>query len=227
MAFTLIKLPFDEGALEPFLSRETLAYHHGKHHAAYVNNLNNLIKDTKFESMDLVSIIKNSDGGIFNNSAQVFNHDFYWHCLSGKQTKPSKELENALKRDFGSIETFKEQFTQKALTLFGSGWVWLSIDNNSGKLEIEQTSNADTPLRHGRTPLLTCDVWEHAYYIDYRNARAGYLEKWQEWVNWDFVSGNYNKANILSQSGYSDACYEESELCDYIDTMQATEHVNT
>jgi Fe-Mn family superoxide dismutase len=226
MAFTLMKLPFDEGALEPFLSKETLTYHHGKHHAAYVSNLNNLIKDTKFESMDLVSIIKNSDGGIFNNSAQVFNHDFYWHCLSDKQTKPSKELENALERDFGSIETFKEQFTQKALTLFGSGWVWLSIDS-SGKLAIEQTSNADTPLRHGRMPLLTCDVWEHAYYIDYRNARAGYLEKWREWVNWDFVSNNFNKAHAMNQSGYSDACNEDSELCDYIDTMQAAEHVST
>lgn len=189
MTHTLMDLPFDENALEPYISKETLQYHHGKHHAGYVSKLNGLIEDTEYEEMELEDIVKKADGGIFNNAAQVYNHNFYFNGMSKKVTSPSKELLALVERDFGSIKAFKEIYLEKAAGLFGSGWVWLSIDR-SGSLVLESFSNAGNPLLSGHTPLLTCDVWEHAYYIDYRNARPDYLEKWWELVNWDFVSEN-------------------------------------
>jgi len=189
MTHTLMDLPFDENALEPHISKETLQYHHGKHHAGYVNKLNGLIEGTVYADMKLEEIVKKADGGIFNNAAQVFNHDFYFNGMSTTATSPSKELLALFERDFSSIEAFKEKFLEMAAGLFGSGWVWLSI-NDSGTLVIESFSNAGNPLLLGHTPLLTCDVWEHAYYIDYRNARPDYLQKWWELVNWDFVSDN-------------------------------------
>ncbi len=189
MTHTLMDLPFDENALEPVLSKETLAYHHGKHHAGYINNLNKLIKGTKYEDVDLAEIVVSADGGIFNNAAQVYNHNFYFNGITAKAGSPSSNLLELLNRDFGSFENFKKIFLETAAGLFGSGWVWLSQDA-SGKLLIESFSNAGNPLLSKHTPLLTCDVWEHAYYIDYRNARAEYLEKWWEVINWDFVSHN-------------------------------------
>ncbi len=189
MTHTLMDLPFDENALEPYISKETLQYHHGKHHAGYVNKLNALIEGTVYADMELEEIVKKADGGIFNNGAQVFNHDFYFNGMSTKATSPSKELLALIERDFTSMEAFKEKFLEMAAGLFGSGWVWLSV-KDSDSLVIESFSNAGNPLLLDHTPLLTCDVWEHAYYIDYRNARADYLEKWWELVNWDFVSDN-------------------------------------
>ncbi len=189
MTHTLMDLPFDENALEPYISKETLQYHHGKHHAGYVNKLNALIEGTVYADMELEEIVKKADGGIFNNGAQVFNHDFYFNGMSTKATSPSKELLALIERDFSSMDAFKEKFLEMAAGLFGSGWVWLSV-KDSDSLVIESFSNAGNPLLLDHTPLLTCDVWEHAYYIDYRNARADYLEKWWELVNWDFVSDN-------------------------------------
>ena len=212
MTHTLMKLPFDENALEPYISKETMQYHHGKHHAGYINNLNTLIKDTAFEEMKLEDIVKKSDGGIFNNASQIFNHDFYFNGISSKKSIPSQLLSESIERDFDSIEKFKEDFLKTAATLFGSGWVWLSI-NKEDKLIIETRSNADNPILYDHRPLLTCDVWEHAYYIDYRNARAEYLEKWWELVNWDFVSENL--ANHLyiefPCDDYSGACEFKAE----------------
>lgn len=189
MTHTLMNLPFHENALEPYISKETLQYHHGKHHAAYIYNLNRLIKDTEFENMNLEEIIKTAKNSIYNNAAQVYNHDFYFKGMGRKITVPSKDLLALFNRDFGSFEAFKEIFLETATGLFGSGWVWLSIDD-SGSLILESFSNADNPLLSGHTPLMTCDVWEHTYYIDYRNARADYLNKWWGLVNWDFVSQN-------------------------------------
>ncbi len=189
MTHTLMDLPFNENALEPSISKETLQYHHGKHHAGYVNKLNGLIEGTVYADMNLEDIVKKADGGIFNNAAQVYNHNFYFNGMCEKETSPSKEMSALFERDFTSIEAFKKKFLEMAAGLFGSGWVWLSLDD-SGTLVIESFSNAGNPLLLGHTPLLTCDVWEHAYYIDYRNARADYLEKWWELVNWDFVSKN-------------------------------------
>ncbi|GIT97535.1 superoxide dismutase [Sulfurovum sp. TSL1] len=189
MTHNLMKLPFKMDALEPHISKETLTYHHCKHHHGYVEKLNTLIEGTVYADMELEEIVKKADGGIFNNGAQVFNHNFYWNSMSEKETSPSKELLDLIERDFTSLESFKKKFLEMAAGLFGSGWVWLSI-NESGTLVIESFSNAGNPLLLDHTPLLTCDVWEHAYYIDYRNARADYLEKWWELVNWDFVSEN-------------------------------------
>lgn len=225
MTHILMDLPFDENALEPYISKETLQYHHGKHHAGYINNLNRLIKDTQYENMNLKEIVTTAGGGIFNNAAQVFNHDFYFNGMSNKETVPSKPLIDLLNRDFGSLEAFKEIFLETAVGLFGSGWVWLSI-NGSGSLALEPHSNAGNPLLSGHTPLLTCDVWEHAYYIDYRNARAAYLEKWWGLINWDFVSQNL-EAYAESRHGFIDPCNDNSELCDYIDSVERTEHSNT
>jgi len=193
MKFELMQLPYDQTALEPYLSRETLSYHYGKHHAGYVNKLNALIEGTQYVGQSLEYIIKNGDGAIFNNAAQVFNHDFYWHGLSPSSTAQSDQLSQQLICDFGSLEKFKEIFLSAATGFFGSGWVWLVVDDG-GHLVIETTSNADTPIRHGRLPLLVCDVWEHAYYIDYRNGRPDYLENWWKLINWKFVSDNLENA---------------------------------
>ena len=190
MTHTLIDLPFDENALEPFISKETLEYHHGKHHAAYVNNLNRLIENTTYANMNLEAIIISASGGIFNNAAQVYNHDFYFKGMGRKITSPSKELLEVFNRDFGSLEAFKEIFLETATGLFGSGWVWLSIDN-SGSLILESFSNAGNPLLSGHTPLLTCDVWEHAYYLNYMADRKKYINNFWKVVNWDKVSKKY------------------------------------
>jgi len=190
MEHKLPPLPFAKDALEPVISAETIDYHYGKHHQAYVNNLNKLILGTEFEDMPLEDIIKKSSGGIFNNAAQVFNHTFYWHCLAPDAGgTPQGELAGAIDQAFGSFEAFKEKFSATAATTFGSGWAWL-VKDSDGKLEIISTSNAGTPLTEDKKPLLTCDVWEHAYYIDYRNARPSYIDKFWELVNWDFVSAN-------------------------------------
>ncbi len=223
MQHELMKLPYAQDALEPYISAETVSFHYGKHHAGYVNKLNGLVENTEFANMSLEQIVKHADGAIFNNAAQVFNHDFYWHSLSGRPTIPSVELSDLIERDFGSTESFKEEFLGAAAGLFGSGWVWLVI-TKEGKLVIEQTSNADTPIRHDKLPLLTCDVWEHAYYIDRRNARPEYLENWWTLVNWQFVSDKLAEVTNDPIAGYSQPCNEDNEVCDYVDTMQEQEH---
>jgi Fe-Mn family superoxide dismutase len=185
-------LPYAMNALEPYISKETLEYHYSKHHQAYVNNLNNLIKDTEFAHLSLEETILKSSGGIFNNAAQVWNHTFYWNCLTPKSSQePTGELADAINKAFGSFDEFKKRFSQTTIATFGSGWGWL-VKNADGSLEIISTSNAGTPLQQGKKALLTCDVWEHAYYIDYRNARPTYVEKFWEIVNWDFVAANFS-----------------------------------
>lgn len=194
MPFTLIKLPFAMDALEPYISEETLKYHYGKHHQGYVNKLNSLLKGTKSANETLENLIKNESGGIFNNAAQIWNHNFYWLSLTPKSSKkPAGKLLKAIDKDFGSFDKFKEAFKEKALSNFGSGWTWL-VKNPDGALEILNTSNADTPMRHNKKALLTCDVWEHAYYIDYRNERGTYIDKFWNIVNWQFVEKNYEEA---------------------------------
>lgn len=192
MEHKLPQLPYAMDALQPHISKETLEYHYGKHHQTYVTNLNNLIKGTDFETMRLEDIVRKSSGGVFNNAAQVWNHTFYWFCLSPKGGgQPSGALAEAIKKKFGSLEEFKKQFTQTAVTTFGSGWAWL-VKNTDGSLELASTSNAQTPLTQtGKTPLLTCDVWEHAYYIDYRNRRPDYVTAFWNLVNWEFVAKNF------------------------------------
>jgi superoxide dismutase, Fe-Mn family len=190
MTHELPKLPYAMDALAPYISKETLEYHYGKHHQAYVTNLNSLIKDTKFANASLEETIKNSDGGIFNNAAQVWNHTFYWHCMTPEsQGAPSGKCADAIQKAFGSFEDFKKEFTKTAIGTFGSGWGWL-VKNKDGKLEIISTSNAGTPMTQDKKALLTCDVWEHAYYIDYRNMRPTYVENFWKLVNWDFVEKN-------------------------------------
>lgn len=191
MKHELMKLPFEMDALSPYMSKETLEFHHGKHHQTYINKLNDLITDTQYENMSLEAIIEKSQGPIFNNAAQVFNHDFFWHSLSPVTSCPSSELFEQIEKDFGSTERLKEAFLDAAIGLFGSGWVWLIFQNR--RLEIVATSNAQTPIKDGIYPLLTCDVWEHAYYIDYRNARPLYLDGYWKLVNWDFVSNNFSQ----------------------------------
>jgi Fe-Mn family superoxide dismutase len=186
-------LPYPMDSLQPVISRETIEYHYGKHHQTYINNLNKLIAGTEYEDMSLEDIIKKASGGIFNNAAQVFNHNFYWNCLSPNGGKEAAgKLAELINNNFGSFAAFKEKFTATAVALFGSGWTWL-VRNPDGSLSIEGTSNAANPLTEGKTPLLTCDVWEHAYYIDYRNARAAYVEKFWDIVNWEFVAANLDK----------------------------------
>lgn len=192
MSFELPQLPYAMDALQPHISKETLEYHYGKHHQTYVTNLINLVKGTPQENMSLVELIKTTTGGIFNNAAQVYNHTFYWHCLSPQGgSEPKGPLAEAIAKQFGSFAAFKEQFTKTAITTFGSGWAWL-VKNANGELEIISTSNAGCPLTQNQTPLLTCDVWEHAYYIDYRNSRPNYLEAFWSLVNWEFASANYS-----------------------------------
>ena len=192
MEHKLPELPYQNTGLEPHISSETLEYHYGKHHAAYVNNLNNLIQGTEFETLSLEEIVVKSSGGIFNNAAQVWNHTFYWNCLSPQGGgEPSGSLGEAIQSAFGTFDDFTKEFTQKAVTLFGSGWAWLVL-NKEGKISIETTGNAGNPMTSGQKPLLTCDVWEHAYYVDYRNARPKYVEAFWKLVNWDFVSSNFS-----------------------------------
>jgi len=192
MAITLPELPYAIDALEPQISKETLEYHYGKHHATYVAKLNPLIEGTDLADADLETIIKNSEGGVFNNAAQVWNHTFYWNCLSpnggGEASGP---VADAINTAFGSFEAFNEQFTNSAVNNFGSGWTWL-VKNTDGSVSIVNTGNADTPITTDAKPLLTVDVWEHAYYIDYRNARPAYMEAFWNLVNWDFVNENFS-----------------------------------
>ena len=191
MTHELPALPYAKDALQPHISAETLEYHHGKHHQAYVTNLNNLIPGTEFAGMSLEDIIMKSSGGIFNNAAQVWNHTFYWSCLSPNGGGvPSGALADAINAKWGSFDAFKEAFTKAAIGTFGSGWAWL-VKNAAGELEIVSTSNAATPMTSGQKALMTCDVWEHAYYVDYRNARPKYVEAFWNLVNWQFVSANF------------------------------------
>jgi len=189
MTIELPELPYPRNALEPHLSSETLDYHYGKHHAAYVSNLNKLLAGHESPG-SLVEIIKTSEGGIFNNAAQVYNHTFYWSSMKpGGGGEPRGDLLDAIVRDFGSVESMRAAFTQAAISQFGSGWAWLVLDD--GKVKVTTTANADTPLRHGQQALLTIDVWEHAYYIDYRNLRPKYVETFfDKLVTWDFAQEN-------------------------------------
>ena len=191
MAFELPKLPYKLNSLVPFISEETLDYHYGKHHQAYVNNLNGLVPGTEFEKADLETIIRKAEGTIFNNAAQVWNHTFYFDQFShdGRKT-PKGLLAEAINKSFNTFDGFIEQFNKAATTLFGSGWAWL-VKKDDGSLQIVQESNAGNPLRKGLKPVLTCDVWEHAYYIDYRNRRPDYIKSFWEIVDWEVLSKRY------------------------------------
>lgn len=191
MEHTLPQLPYAMDALAPHISKETLEFHYGKHHQTYATNLNNLIKGTEFENSSLEEIVKKSSAGIFNNAAQVWNHSFYWNCLSPNGGgEPTGALKDAIVKKFGSVEEFKKQFTALCIGTFGSGWGWL-VKTPTGELELVSTSNAATPLTSANKPLLTCDVWEHAYYIDYRNSRPNYMGAFWNLINWEFVSKNF------------------------------------
>jgi len=193
MAFTLPNLPYSKDALAPHISAETLEFHHGKHHQAYVTNLNKLLEGKPEANKSLEEIIMSSDGGVFNNAAQVWNHTFYWNSMKpGGGGQPTGDLLAAINRDFGSFDKFKEEFSNAGATQFGSGWAWLV--QKDGKLSVTKTPNADLPMKHGQKALLTMDVWEHAYYIDFRNARPKYIETFlASLVNWDFALENLKK----------------------------------
>ncbi len=191
--FELPKLPYEKNELEPFISEETIDFHYGKHHQTYVTNLNNLVKWTEFEAKELEDVIKTSQGGMFNNAAQIYNHTFYWNCMAPNSgDEPYEEISELINRDFWSFENFKEKFSTSAATNFGSGWTWL-VKTTEWKLEIVNTSNANTVITTDNKPLLVIDVWEHAYYVDTRNARPKYIENFWNLVNWDFVNENLNK----------------------------------
>ena len=188
MAFNLPPLPYEMNALEPHISSETLEFHYGKHHQTYVNNLNGLVEGTDNASKSLEEIIMSSDGGLFNNAAQVWNHTFYWNCMGPNGGgNPTGSAADAINQAFGSFDNFKDQFSKSAATNFGSGWTWL-VKNSSGDVEIQNTSNAGCPMTSGNKAVLTIDVWEHAYYVDKRNARPAYIESWWNLVNWDYVN---------------------------------------
>jgi Fe-Mn family superoxide dismutase len=199
MAFELPPLPYAKDALEPHMSAKTFEFHHGKHHQAYVTNLNGLVKDTPMASQSLEQIIKatakdESKAGIFNNAAQVWNHTFFWNCMKvGGGGAPSGALAQKIDQAFGGLDKFKEQFKQAAVTQFGSGWAWLVVDG--GQLKVTKTANAVNPMAQGQTALLTCDVWEHAYYLDYQNRRPDFVQTFlDKLVNWEFVASNLSKA---------------------------------
>lgn len=191
MTIELPKLPYAIDALEPYISKQTIEFHYGKHHQTYVNNLNNLIPGTAFENASLEKMVLEAEGGIFNNAAQVWNHTFYFQSFSNSGMKePTGALSDAIERDFGSFEGFKEQFSKAAITLFGSGWAWL-VKNPDGKLAIMQESNAGNPMRKHQMPLLTCDVWEHAYYLDYQNRRADYVQGFWKLIDWSVIEKRF------------------------------------
>ena len=195
MAFELPPLPYRKDALAPHMSEQTLNFHHGKHHQTYVNNLNGLIEGTPHENSSLEEIILAAEpGGLFNNAAQTWNHTFFWNCMTpGGGGEPEGDLRTAIEGSFGSVDDFLQTFTDKAKTLFGSGWTWLAKGDDG--LEVLQTKDADLPLKHGKTALLTIDVWEHAYYLDYQNARPAYIETWLgNLANWEFAAENLAKA---------------------------------
>ncbi len=204
--FELRKLPFEVSAFSRLITQEVIDFHYGRHHATYVKNLNDLTKEGEFAGKSLFDIIQNSSGGLFNNAAQVFNHDFYWDCLSPKETCMGEAIKKGIESQFGSTESFLELFIKSGAGQFGSGWVWLVYDNN--RLEIMSTSNADTPIRHNKIPVLVCDVWEHAYYINHRNDRMGYLQQFVSQINWEFVEECYTKAKIKGMNAIRD--YTES-----------------
>ena len=189
MKHQLIQLPYEANALEPVISKETLGFHHGKHLNAYVNNLNSLIEGTKYEDMPLVDIVKTADGGVFNNAGQILNHEMYFTQFRAPKAdnKPTGVIAQWIDQQFGSFEAFKEEFAKKGATLFGSGWVWLSVDQE-GKLQITQETNANNPVQRGLKPLLTFDVWEHAYYLDYQNRRPDHLAALWQIIDWDVVN---------------------------------------
>jgi len=190
MAFELPELPYSKDALDPHISARTLDFHHGKHHNAYVTKLNAMTEGTDKASKSLEDLIKSESGGLFNQAAQTWNHTFYWHSLSPNGGgEPSGPIADAIKSDLGGFEAFKEKFSAEAAGHFGSGWAWL-VRNASGKLEVVSTHDAGNPMTDGHTPILTCDVWEHAYYLDYQNARPKYIEAWWNLVNWDFANQN-------------------------------------
>jgi Fe-Mn family superoxide dismutase len=186
MKFELPALPYAPEALEPVISASTISFHYGKHHQAYVNNLNNLVVGTRFENASLEQIVKEADGGIFNNGAQVWNHTFYWEGLGAKNSTPTGKLLEKINASFGTFENFKEVFADSAVKVFGSGWAWL-VEDKEGNLKIVQTSNAGNPMRDGLKPLFTCDVWEHAYYLDFQNRRPDYVKAFWGIVNWKKV----------------------------------------
>jgi superoxide dismutase, Fe-Mn family len=199
MAYELPTLPYDHSALEPNISADTLKFHHDKHHAAYVTNFNNMVKDSPLDSMPLEEVIKSTHGddskaGIFNNAAQAWNHTFYWNCMKPNGGgEPTGALADKIKADFGSFDEFKTAFKQAGSTQFGSGWAWLVLDN--GTLKVTKTANADNPIAHGQTPLLTMDVWEHAYYLDFQNRRPDYIDTFiSSLINWDYVSEQMSNA---------------------------------
>ncbi len=220
MKHILMELPYAIDALAPYISEETLQYHHGKHHAGYVNKLNTLIKDTEYEDMSLEQIIHQSSDAIFNNAAQVFNHDFYWKSLSPTKTEPSALLLGVLEATFGSLETFKEAFATAGIGQFGSGWAWLVVDEHE-KLTIQTTANAHTPIEHNLTPLLVCDVWEHAYYIDYRNDRVKYMDNFWALANWEHASKILESKEHLKLSTTTvPFCNNPDDpMCEYLDEM--------
>ncbi|MCK4934824.1 MAG: superoxide dismutase [Simkaniaceae bacterium] len=188
MAFSQPDLPYELKALMPFVSEEQMDYHYNKHHATYFKKLNGLVEGKAEENLSLEEIVKSTTGGVFNNAAQAWNHTFFWSCMSTSGGgAPKGDLKAAIEKDFGSLENFKEQFSSASAALFGSGWAWLAEDS-SGKLEIMPLSNADTPLKHNKKPILTLDVWEHAYYIDYRNRRPDFIEGFWDVINWDFAA---------------------------------------
>jgi superoxide dismutase, Fe-Mn family len=202
MEHRLPELPWSRDALAPVISEETIEYHYGKHHQTYVTKLNELIKGTPLENAQLEEIVKRSDkgSGIYNNACQHWNHTMYWQSLMPKgKGMPDGDLRAAIERDFGSFDAFKEQFTAKATTLFGSGWTWLVEDG--GKLDIVNTSNGDTPMRDDKNVLLVCDVWEHAYYIDYRNLRPRYVEGFWQLANWDFAARRMQQPSPVAMAG--------------------------
>jgi Fe-Mn family superoxide dismutase len=193
MAIELPALPYSNDALSPHISAETIEFHYGKHHKGYVDKLNAALPGSEFENSSLEDIVKKATGGLFNNAAQIWNHTFYWNSMSGTGGgEPTGDLAEAIIKTFGSFSQFKEKFSTAAAGQFGSGWAWL-VKDASGNLAVETTGNAETPLRDGKTPILTCDVWEHAYYIDYRNARPKYVEAFWNLVNWEFALENYKK----------------------------------
>jgi superoxide dismutase, Fe-Mn family len=193
MAFTLPDLPYSKDALEPKISKQTLEFHYGKHHQTYVNKLNGLIEGTEYENMGIEDIVKKSEGGIFNNAAQAWNHQFYWESLSPNGGGiPSGNIADAINQQWESFDNFKDEFSKKAATLFGSGWAWL-VKSKDGKLDIIQGQNAENPMTEGHTPLLTCDVWEHAYYLDVQNKRPEYIENFFDLINWDKIEERYNQ----------------------------------
>jgi len=222
MAVTLAPLPYAYDDLEPVISEETLHYHYDKHHKGYVDKTNALIKGTELDDLPLHDVVLESEGDLFNQAAQAWNHEFYWQCMTPDPMPVPQKLMELIERDFGTFEAFQEEFIQTAASLFGSGWCWLELDAHE-RLVVTARSNADTPIIYHHKPLLVCDVWEHAYYIDYRNERKRYVEQWFGIVDWKFVASNI----VDYYHSLTDACKENSELCDYVEMLQEENEVRS